>query len=75
VKVDNLSDKRKIGSAELRFLRSLAGYNLLDFRRNTCICYQLNIRSPNDDILKQKNNRYEHVIGMDENVLPTRKNQ
>jgi hypothetical protein len=39
----NQSDKKKIESAEMKFLRSVAGYTLLDKKRSTDICSELKI--------------------------------
>jgi hypothetical protein len=39
----NRSDKKKIESAEMIFLRSVAGYTLLDQKRSTGICSELKI--------------------------------
>jgi hypothetical protein len=50
----NRSDKKKIESAEMKFLRSVAGYTLLDQNRSTDIRSELKIFSLTDRIEKQK---------------------
>lgn len=43
------SDERKVGSAEMMFLRLVAGFTLLDFMRNTEKLNQLNINNLNEE--------------------------
>jgi hypothetical protein len=52
----NRSDKKKIESAEMNFLRSVAGYTLLDQKRSTDIRSELKILNLTDRIGKQKEN-------------------
>jgi hypothetical protein len=48
------SDERKIESAEMRFLRPVAGYTLLDQKRSTRIRSELKIFSLTERIEKEK---------------------
>ena len=48
------SDKRKIEAAEMRFLRPMAGYTLLDKKRSSDIREQLGIFSINDKLTQYK---------------------
>jgi hypothetical protein len=50
----NRSDKKKIESAEMKFLRSVAGYTLLYQKRSTDICSGLKIFNLTERIEKQK---------------------
>jgi hypothetical protein len=52
----NRSDKEKTESAEMQFLRSVAGYTLLDQKRSTDIRSELNIFNLIERIEKQKEN-------------------
>ena len=62
----NQSHKRKIEDAEMRFLRPMAGYTLLERKRSSDIREQLGIFNINTI----KINRREHIQRMDENRLP-----
>ena len=66
----NRSDKRKIDAAEMRFLRPMAGYTLLDKERSSDIREQLRIFNINDKLTKYKINWREHIQRMDDNRLP-----
>jgi hypothetical protein len=50
----NRSGKKKIESAEMKFLRSVAGYTLLDQKRSTDIRSELKIFNLTERIEKQK---------------------
>jgi hypothetical protein len=50
----NRSDKKKIESAEMKFLRLVAGYTLLDQNRSTDIRSELKILNLTERIEKQK---------------------
>ena len=50
----NRSDKRKLEAAEMRFLRSTAGYTLLNKKRSSDIREQLGIFSINDNLTQYK---------------------
>jgi hypothetical protein len=50
----NRSDKKKIESAEMKFLRSVAGYTLLDKKRSTDIRSELKIFSETERIETNK---------------------
>jgi hypothetical protein len=52
----NLSDKRKTESAEMKFLRSVAGYTILDQKRSTDIRSEIKIFDLTESIEKQKEN-------------------
>jgi hypothetical protein len=63
----NQSDKKKIESAEIKFL---AGYTLLDQKRSTDICSELKIFNLTERIEKQKENWHEHILRMTADRLP-----
>jgi hypothetical protein len=50
----NRSDKRKIETAEVRFLRHVAGHTRRDEISNPTICSELQIFSTNDKIRQEK---------------------
>jgi hypothetical protein len=66
----NRSDKKKIKSAEMKFLRSVAGYTLLDQNRSTDIHSELKIFNLTEIIEKQKENCLEHILRMTTDRLP-----
>ena len=58
----NRSDKREIEAAEMRFLRPIAGYTLLDKKkRSNDIREQLGIFNINDKLTQYKINSREHI--------------
>ena len=57
----NRSDKRKIEAAEMRFLRLMAGYTLLDKKRSSDIREQLVIFNNNVKWMQYKINWREHI--------------
>ena len=65
----NRSDKRKIESAEMRFLRPLAGYTLLEKKRSH-VREQLGIFNINHKLRQYKINWRKHIQRMDDNRLP-----
>jgi hypothetical protein len=66
----NQSDKKKIESAEMKFLRSVAGYTLLDQKRSTDICSELKIFNLTERIEKQKENWHGPILRMTTDRLP-----
>ena len=66
----NRSDKRKIEVAEMRFLRPMAGYTLLDNKRSSDIREQFGIFNINDKLTQYKINWREDIQRMDDNRLP-----
>lgn len=66
----NRSDRRKIETAEMKFLRSVAGYTLLDKKHNEDIRTQLNIYNVNDRINQIRTNWLEHIERMPHNRFP-----
>jgi hypothetical protein len=64
----NRSDKRKIEAAEMRFLRPMAGYTLLD-KKSSDIREQLDIFNINDKLTQYEINWREHIQRMDDNGL------
>jgi hypothetical protein len=64
------SDKKKIESAEMKFLRSVAGYTLLDKKRSTDIRSVLKIFNLTDRIEKQKENWHENIVEKTTDRLP-----
>lgn len=66
----NRSDKRKIETAEMKFLRSVAGYTLLDKKHNEEIRTELKIYNVKDKINQIRTNWLQHVERMPQNRLP-----
>jgi hypothetical protein len=60
----NRSDKKKIQSAEMKFLRSVARYTLLDQKRSSNIHSELKTFNLTERIEKQKENCHEHILRM-----------
>ena len=60
----NRSDKKKIETAEMRFLRPTAGYTLLDKKRSSDIGEQLGFFNINDKLTQYKINWKEHTQRM-----------
>jgi hypothetical protein len=58
----NLAGRRKIESAEMRFLHLVAGYTLLDQKQSIGLHCELKIFSLTERIEKQKKNWCEHVL-------------
>jgi hypothetical protein len=54
----------------MKFLRSAAGYTLLDQKRSTDICSELKIFNLTERIKKQKENCHEHILRMTTDRLP-----
>ena len=63
----NRSDKRKIEAAEMRFLRPMAGYTLLDKKEVSDVREQLRIFNINDKLTQYKIDWREHIQRMEEN--------
>ena len=53
----------------MRFLRSIAGYTLLDKKKSSDIREQLGIFNINDKLTQHKINWREHIQRMDDNRL------
>jgi hypothetical protein len=66
----NRSDKKKTESSEMKFLRTVAGYTLLDEKRSTDIRSELKLFNSTERIEKQKENRHEHILRMTTDRLP-----
>lgn len=66
----NRSDKRKIETAEMKFLRSVAGYRLLDKKPSKEIREELNMDNLIDRIQNLKLNWLHHIERMSSNRLP-----
>jgi hypothetical protein len=66
----NRSDKNKIESAEMKFLRSVAGYTLLDQKRSTDIRSELKIFNLIERIEKQKENWHKLILRITTDRLP-----
>jgi hypothetical protein len=60
----NRSDRKKVESVEMTFLRSVAGYTLLDQKRSTDIRSELKIFNLTERIENQKENCHEHILRM-----------
>jgi hypothetical protein len=66
----NRSDKKKIESAEMRFLHPVAGYTLLDQKRSTDMRSELKILNLTGRIERQKENWYKHILRMTTDRVP-----
>jgi hypothetical protein len=66
----NRSDKRKIESAEMRFLRPGAGYSFLHQNRNGDLYSELKVFSLTKRIATHKENSYEHILRVTTDRLP-----
>jgi hypothetical protein len=66
----NLSGRKKIESAEMKFLRSVAGYTLLHQKRSTDIRSESKIFNLTERTEKQKENCHEHILIMTTDRLP-----
>jgi Zn-dependent metalloprotease len=67
VKLESLnnSDKRKIETAEMRFLRHVTGYTIRDEIINLTIRSELKILNINDKIKEKKKQWHDHIQRMD----------
>ena len=63
------TDKRKIETSEMHFLRSVTGLSLRDQKRSVDIRNDLHIYNLNERTKSNKINWYHHVQRMDENRL------
>jgi hypothetical protein len=61
----NRSDKRKIKTAEMRFLRHVAGYTRRDEISDLTICNEFQIFNVNDKIKDKKKEWHDHIQWMD----------
>jgi hypothetical protein len=59
-------DMQKLGTAEMRFLRSVRGGTRLDEVRNECIRKELRVFSVNDRIRRYRQDWLEHVERIEE---------
>jgi hypothetical protein len=67
----NRSDKRKTESAEMKFLRSVAGYTPLNQKQSTDIRSEFKIFNLTERIEKQKKKKwYENILRMTTDRLP-----
>ena len=68
----NRSDKRTIEAAEMRFLKPMVGYTLLDKKRSSDIREQLGTLNINNKLTQYKMNWREHrpIQRMHDNRLP-----
>ncbi|KAJ4431286.1 hypothetical protein ANN_19883 [Periplaneta americana] len=66
----NRADRRKIETAEMKFLRSIAGVTILDRKRNEDIRKDLNIFNLTNRIESMRNGWYEHVRRMPTDRIP-----
>jgi hypothetical protein len=57
----NRSDKQKIKTAEMRFLRHVAGYTRRDEISDLTICNELQIFNVNDKIKDKKKEWHDHI--------------
>ena len=66
----NRTEKRKIESSEMKFLRSVAGFTLLDQQKSEDIRRQLNIFKLDERMKQQKQDWHNHIKRMNEHRLP-----
>ena len=66
----NRSNRRRIETAEMKFLRSVAGYTLYDKEHNEDIRTELKIFNVKDRINDTRTNWLEHTERMPKNRLP-----
>ncbi|KAJ4445772.1 hypothetical protein ANN_12457 [Periplaneta americana] len=63
----NKSDRRKIEAAEMRFLRSVAGFTLLDHKRSEDVRAELKIFNLNDKLLQCSPHLWSNASGPGQN--------
>lgn len=61
---------KRLEAAEMKLLRPVAGYTLLDHKRNEDIREEINITSVVDKIIEYRNNWYGHITRMPPNRIP-----
>ena len=66
----NNKNKKRIQSAEMRFLRSVAGYRLTDRKRNIEIREELNVGELNEKIKTYRDKWKTHLGRMNQNRIP-----
>ena len=66
----NNKNKKRIQSAEMRFLRSVAGYRLTDRKRNIEIREELNVGELNETIKTYRDKWKTHLGRMNQNRIP-----
>jgi hypothetical protein len=64
------SDRTRITTNEMKFLRRIAGYTKLDKKINTKILRELKINSVLEQIDHYRNNWKQHVQRMDQSCIP-----
>jgi hypothetical protein len=64
------SQRRRIGAAEMKLLRPLAGYTLCDHKTNDYIRHELQITSILDKIDEYRRNWFQHLQRMPQNQIP-----
>ena len=65
--VQNKRDKMKIQSAEMKFLRNVAGYKRTDRKRNAEIRQELKVKELNLEITEYRNKWSSHLNRMSVN--------
>lgn len=65
-----ISQQNKVEAAEMRFLRQVAGYRLIDKKRNVDIRRELGIQSLNETIIAYRQKWQDHVQRMNEDRTP-----
>ena len=65
-----ISQQKKVEAAEMRFLRQVAGYRLIDKKRNVDIRRELGIQSLNETIIAYRQKWQDHVQRMNEDRTP-----
>jgi hypothetical protein len=63
-------DARRITAAEMKYMRSTAGYTWTDYKTNTQVAKELKVTPILDKLLEYKRNWIQHVNRMPRNRLP-----
>jgi hypothetical protein len=65
-----LYDKNRLRTAEIKYLRRTAGYNLLSHKRNEEILEELHATPLEDKLCTYRHKWFQHVHRMEDNRLP-----
>jgi len=60
------TDIRRLKTAEMKFMRSTAGYSLLDNRRNECILEELKVDPVEKKLAQHKQKWLNNITRMDD---------
>ena len=65
-----VNQERRIEAAEMRLLRPLAGYRLLDYKTNQEIREQLKVTGILDKLQQYRREWHQHLLRMDQHRIP-----